>query len=387
MADDDASTVAARSRGGSSGTAVSPPARVARADRSPERRSAPELPSARNPSGPAGARRPPAAAGSAAVHIRLYRDGALAEENVPLDDVHRYRAEEDLVVWVDLCAPSAEQIRVVTDELSLDPHAVEDALSAGERTKLDRYPTHLFLNMYAVRLDVDSGELANQEISAFIAGRTLVTVRPDDTFDIAAVTGRWNPQELATYGVGYLVHGLIDLVVDGYFTAVQALDTALEDLEDLLFDDDVAEKVVHRRSFELRKSLVLLRREILPMREAVNSLMRRDTGLVTDGLVPYYQDVYDHVLRAAEWTDSLRDLVNSILDTNLTIQSNRLNLVMKKLTGWAGVIAVPTLITGFFGQNVPFPGNGQSWGFAIDAGILAVSMAILYLAFKRKGWL
>jgi magnesium transporter len=321
------------------------------------------------------------------VRTRVFRDGELTEEDFPLADVGRFRGQDDVVVWLDLCAPNAEQIRLVADELRLDPHAVEDALSAGERAKLDRYPTHLFLNTYAVRLDVASGELVSQEISAFIAGRTLVTVRPDDTFDLDAVLRRSNGADLAAHGVGYLVHGIIDVVVDGYFAAVQALDGALEDLEDMLFDEDVPEKTVHRRSFELRKSLVQLRREILPMREAVNSLMRRDTGLVTDGLVSSFQDVYDHVLRATEWTDSLRDMINSILDTNLTIQSNRLNLVMKKMTGWAAIIAVPTLITGFFGQNVPYPGNGESWGFSVDLFILVLSAAILYVVFRRKGWL
>jgi len=325
--------------------------------------------------------------GAGGSHTRAYRDGALAEENFPLEKLHRYREETDVVVWVDLVRPGQDEIRLVAGELNLDPHAVEDALSAGERAKIDRYPSHLFLNVYAVRLDVDSGELASEEISAFIAERTLITVRPDPRFDMSAVASRLGRAELAEYGVGYLVHGLIDVIVDGCFTAVQSLDAAIEELEDMLFDTDVAEDAVHRRSFELRKSLVLLRREILPMREAVNTLMRRDFGLVADGLVPFYQDVHDHVLRATEWTDSLRDMVNSVLDTNLTIQSNRLNLVMKKLTGWAAVIAVPTLVTGFFGQNVPFPGNGRSWGFGVDVVILAVSMVILYVVFKRKGYL
>ena len=116
---------------------------------------------------------------------------------------------------------------------------------------------------------------------------------------------------------------------------------------------------VQRRSFELRKSLVLLRRIVIPMREVVNTLMRRDLHVVTDDLMPYYQDVYDHVLRAAEWTESLRDLVNSILETNLTIQGNRLNVITKKVTSWAAIIAVPTLITGFYGMNVPYPGFSE----------------------------
>ncbi|WP_248814605.1 magnesium transporter CorA family protein [Frankia sp. AgPm24] len=318
---------------------------------------------------------------------RAWRSGVLAEENFPLTELHRYREQDDVIVWVDLCAPGPDEVRLVAHELRLDAHAVEDALAAGERPKFDRYPSHLFLNTYAVRVDASTGELTSHEISAFIAGRTLVTVRPDDGFDMDAVTRRWDGRMLAAHGVGHLVHGLVDEVADGYLAAAQVLDDASEDLEDMLFDERTPEQAVHRRSFELRKSLVLLRRRVVPMRDALSALMRPEVGLVTDGLVASYRDVHDHVLRVTEWADSLRDLITSVLDTNLTIQSNQMNLVMKKLTGWAAVIAVPTLVTGFFGQNVPFPGNGEDWGFAVDLALLLISMTILFVLFRRRGWL
>ncbi|HEY6785974.1 MAG TPA: CorA family divalent cation transporter, partial [Trebonia sp.] len=131
----------------------------------------------------------------------------------------------------------------------------------------------------------------------------------------------------------------------------------------------------------------LLRRVVLPMREMVNTMMRRDLHVVGEDLMPYYQDVYDHVLRAAEWTDSLRDLVTSILETNLTIQGNRMNVISKKVTGWAAIIAVPTFITGFYGMNVPYPGFSAEWGFVIALGVMIVSMIVLYRVFRRRDWL
>ena len=168
---------------------------------------------------------------------------------------------------------------------------------------------------------------------------------------------------------------------------MQSLDDAVETLEDQLFADVPQDMQVQRRSFELRKSLVLLRRIVIPMREVVNALMRRDLHVVTDDLMPYYQDVYDHVLRAAEWTESLRDLVNSILETNLTIQGNRLNVITKKVTGWAAIIAVPTLITGYYGMNVPYPGFSEPVGFAVSVAVIVIAAVVLYLVFKRKDWL
>jgi magnesium transporter len=123
------------------------------------------------------------------------------------------------------------------------------------------------------------------------------------------------------------------------------------------------------------------------MREVVNSVMRRDLHIVGDDMIPYYQDVYDHVLRAAEWTDSLRDLVNTILETNITIQGNRLNVITKKVTGWAAIIAIPTLITGYFGMNVPYPGFSTRIGFDVSIITMILAGVILYFVFKKKDWL
>ena len=199
---------------------------------------------------------------------------------------------------------------------------------------------------------------------------------------------RWDGSaDLAVHGVGFLLWGLLDVVVDGHFAVVQQLDEALEGLEDLLFDERPHGAEVQRRSFELRKSLVVLRRLVLPMREVVNSLLRRDLGLVDEAMGPYFQDVYDHVLRATEWTESLRDLVSTILETNLTIQGNRLNAVMKKVTSWAAIIAVPTAVTGYYGMNVPYPGFGRPSGVVTSTLLLVVLSGGLYLLFKRLDWL
>lgn len=104
-------------------------------------------------------------------------------------------------------------------------------------------------------------------------------------------------------------------------------------------------------------------------------------------MAPYYQDVYDHVLRATEWTESLRDMVSTILETNLTIQGNRMNLVMKKVTSWAAIIAVPTAVTGFYGQNVPYPGYADRGGFWVSTALVIGLSGLLYLMFRRRDWL
>jgi magnesium transporter len=276
----------------------------------------------------------------------------------------------------------------VADELGLHSLAVADAMSGRQRPKFSRFDGHDFLTAYAVELDVDTATLVTSEIAAFVMPNALVTVRKDDTFPMDALIERWDDNvALTQHGIGALVHGLLDHVVDTHFDAVQALDDQIEQLEDLLFDQRPRDRDVQRRSFELRKSLVHLRRVVLPTREVLNTLMRRDVGLVPHELTPWFQDVYDHVLRATEWTESLRDLVATIVETNLTIQGNRLNIITKKVTSWAAIIAVPTAITGFYGQNLPYPGFAAESGVVVSSGLIVALSGGLFVAFRRKDWL
>ncbi|HEX6402266.1 MAG TPA: magnesium transporter CorA family protein [Pseudonocardiaceae bacterium] len=319
---------------------------------------------------------------------RLYRSGVLEAEDFPVQDISEHIRQPGVTVWLDMCAPDADDLATISDELGLHQLAVEDAGQERQRPKLDRYDSHLFVTAYAVTLDVITGQLDTFEVAVFVTHSAVVTVRKSDRFDIDGVVARWDSSpDLAKHGVSFLLHGLLDFVVDGHFSAVQTLDDEIETLEDLLFDDKRPDLAVQRRSFELRKSLVQLRRVVLPMREVVNSVMRRDLRIVDDAMAPYYQDVYDHVLRATEWTESLRDLVTTILETNLTIQGNRLNVITKKVTSWAAIIAVPTAITGFYGQNVPYPGFGHASGFYISTTAIVVISVALYVLFRRRDWI
>jgi magnesium transporter len=123
------------------------------------------------------------------------------------------------------------------------------------------------------------------------------------------------------------------------------------------------------------------------MREVVTTVMRRMTEDEHNELTPYFEDLYDHILRASEWTDSLRDLLGSIFETNLSLSDQRMNMIMKKLTSWAAIIAVPTAVTGYFGQNIPYPGFGHEWGFAASSLSIVLIAFALYWTFRRKDWL
>lgn len=337
------------------------------------------------------------------VQGRIWRSGKPVD-GFAFSDISDCLADENTLVWADIYDPDHEALRELAGELGLNIWAVEDAVAPKERTKTSVYHSHTFFTVYAVDTRTpdedatpDTSLLVKHRISAFVLPRGLITVRLPSIngaiseFDIDEVSRRFDDLGGQRYGVGALVHGLLDVVVDGHFEAVEALDDAIEGLEDELFADGGPRRGLQRRTFQLRKDLVELRRVVLPMREVVSTIQHRrlDAGAsaTSAALDPLYADLYDHVLRASEWTESLRDMVTTVFETNLSLQDARLNTVMKKLSGWAAIIAVPTAITGFYGQNVMYPGINTVVGFIASSILIVALVILLYVMFKRRDWL
>ncbi|KMO69141.1 magnesium transporter [Mycolicibacterium obuense] len=327
------------------------------------------------------------------VRGRIWRHGE-PQDDFDFSAISDCLSGDDTLVWCDIYDPDHAILKDLADELHLNSWAVEDALAESERTKAVVYRTHTFFTVYAVTMtepaaqEEPSSLLEVHRISGFVLPRGLITVRLSPHVDIDEVSRRFDELGGQEYGVGSLVHGLLDVVVDGHFAAVQALDDAIEGLEDDLFADETPTKGLQRKTFQLRKDLVALRRVVLPMREVVSAIQHRRLDAKTaPELDAVYADLYDHVLRASEWTESLRDMVTTVFETNLSLQDARLNVVMKKLTGWAAIIAVPTAITGYYGQNVEYPGIQTVTGFITSTALIVVMVVILYIAFKRRDWL
>jgi magnesium transporter len=319
---------------------------------------------------------------------RAYRKGEVVAEDFPVADVSDHLAHDDTIVWVDLCGPSIDQLHELAGELGLHELAVEDALEPHQRPKLDHYASHLFLSTHAVEVDGTAGELHTDEIDAFIGDRWLITVRQDDSFPVQHVLERWDrSSDLAVYGVSFLLYGLLDVIVDGYFDAVEVFDGFYDDVSEEIFSEHPLRPEQQKHWFEMRRALTHFHRLALPMREAVSGLMRREHSAVCPELYPYFQDVYDHVLRVTESTDSLRDLISSIVETNLSLRDYRQNQVMKKVTSWAAIIAVPTLVTGYYGMNVRYPGFATRWAAPFSTALMVVVSVGLYVLFKKKEWL
>ena len=299
----------------------------------------------------------------------------------------KLKEHPDAVLWLDLFDPDLPDLEAVAQEFHLHPLAVEDAVHDHQRPKLDRYHDHMFMNVYAVDVGKEPS-LTKHEISAFITERALITVRKSDA-DVEALIKRWDadPELNTKGGVSFLVYGLLDLIVDGHFAAARLLDEAMDKTEDRILDEGGAPRAVRMYGFALRKTLAALRRSVAPMPDVIGQVLRADSHLMNDHLAPYYRDVDDHAQRANNTIEHARERINGLLEADLDEQSNALNDITRKLAAWAAIIAVPTALTGFFGQNLPYWGYQKFWGFLLSLGLIVVTAGGLYLYLKRRGWL
>jgi magnesium transporter len=320
------------------------------------------------------------------MRTRVYRNGVLEETDFDPERVSDHLEGPDAIVWLDLVRPGAGDLELLAEEFGLHPLALEDAAGRHQRPKVERYEHHLFIVTYA--LLAEGGRIEGAEVDAFVGDRFLITVRKDPRFPIEPVLKRWDAGGgCGKLGVGYLLHGLLDALVDDYFLVVDGLQDRVEDLEERVFDPAQAE-VVQKELFELRKELLNLRKIVLPLREVLNTLLRRDLLAFSDEIVPYFQDVYDHVLRVSEAIDSMRELLGIVLELRLSLASNRLNEIMKRVTSWAAIIGVATMLAGIYGMNFRLvPGDGTEFGFWFALGLMAASSMFLYLYFRRRDWL
>jgi magnesium transporter len=317
------------------------------------------------------------------IRVWSYREGECLTIDDPADISDLVDAAEGLV-WVDLVDPTDDELHLVADEFSLHPLALEDARKHGQRAKLEQYPTHAFVVAY-------SSSLA--EVDLFFGPSWLVTVRDRDPdgnpWEVDSSRVRYDRTRPGQPTIGFLVYTILDELVDGYFDATDAAEDRLEDLEDRIFGEDLpAERDVQQRLFQIRRELVVFRRAIVPLREVVGALLRREVEWIDDETVVHLQDVYDHVLRAIDLVDGQRELMGNAVDAHLAIISNRMNEVMKKMTSWGAILLGSTLVAGIYGMNFThMPELHWRLGYPFALGLMAVITIVGFVFFRRKDWL
>ena len=318
----------------------------------------------------------------------LYRDGRKADEPVDLDRCARLAAEPDTFLWLDVAAPAEGELERLASQFGVHPLTVEDMVKGRQRTKIELFKDYAFIVLRPVSVNEDGG-ISDTEMHALAGEGYLVTLRFDPSFPYDDVVRRWERQpELQSSG--FAVYVLIDEVVDGYLTAIERLEDLVDDAEDLVFGEHDGEGEApgtQERLFHLKRTVVRLRRFAMPLRQGID-LVQEQPSLASPVLAPYFRDVMDHSLRVLELADNIRDVLTSLLEVRVAQAANRLNEVMKKLTAWAGIILVPTLIAGVYGMNFQeMPELGWGLGYPFALALMVGSALALYLAFKRRDWL
>jgi len=325
------------------------------------------------------------------VQAHVYRSGRREDGPVDLAGAKGALAGPGAFVWLDAVDPSDGDLLEIQATLGLHPLTVEDALHRGQRTRAELFPDYGFLVLRPVRPD-GAGGWAEGEVHALVSAGFLCTLRfGPDPFDAAPSQRRFErqPEMLARHGGGFAVWALADEVVDGYLEAVESLEEAADLLEDDVFailppdgDSDLQERI-----FRHKREAVRIRRLAAPLRPSLD-LLQEEPDLVGPELQPYFRDLADHILRVTELVDNVRDLLTALLEVRMAQVANHLNEVMKKLSAWAGIILVPTLIAGIYGMNFRhMPELGWTSGYPFALGVMAAAAGALFWAFRRKGWL
>lgn len=297
-------------------------------------------------------------------------------------------AEATNLVWVDLCGPDDVELDAIAEGLHLHELAVEDVRKHGQRAKLDRYPHHAFLVAYARAADGDMCE-----VDIFVGPNWLVSVRErnehGEVFAVDPVIRRYESVRRLDRGVGFLLYCILDELVDGYFAEAEEAEDALEAIEDTLFEiGPPPDGTLQQSLLDLRRGLITFRRRVVPLRDVVLSLLRREVPWIEDDAIIYLEDVFDHLLRVTDQIDTQRELMGNVVDASLALTSNRMNEVMKKMTSWGAILIVATLIAGIYGMNfADMPELSWRYGYFMALGLMLLSTAGLFAYFRRKKWL
>jgi magnesium transporter len=312
----------------------------------------------------------------------------------------------DHYLWLDLTSPSAEELRLIAEEFSLHPLAVEDAAEHSQRPKIEQYDGFYLMVVFAITAGAEDGTSADaeghltgtkvrlHEIDLFIGERYLITVHDEPVPLFESLAGRWRQnRRVLDEGIGVLVYTLLDAVVDAYFPILDGIVDRIEALEETLFTDaenggrPADPRDVHDL-FQVKKDLLQMRRVVAPERDAMLVLTRQEARLFDRRISIYFQDVYDHIVHLTDTIDVYQDLLTNALDSYLAIVSNNLNQVMKTLTALTVILMVPTLIAGVYGMNFEqMPELRWTYGYPLALGMMGLAGAGLFVYFRRKGWI
>ncbi|HET7686684.1 MAG TPA: magnesium/cobalt transporter CorA [Candidatus Limnocylindria bacterium] len=320
--------------------------------------------------------------------VRLPNEPPRTLHDEELSRIDVLRATPGALVWLDLRDPGPEQLELLRQEFGMHPLVEEDLRKRHQRAKLDSYADHQVAVVYEAlpRADRARAQVLG-EIHFLVGEGWLVSVHWADSPAVEEARHRLEARpDAAAATAGALLYTLLDSVVDGYFPALDVLSDRIDALEDRIVSGQQGRETL-RTVLAVKRELLELRRVLAPMRDVANAFLRRDNRTVDDASLPYYTDLYDHLVRILDQVDLLRDLVAAALDANLSVTSNNLNAVMKRLTAVTVILILPTIVSGIYGMNFDhMPELGWPLGYPLALGLMAAVMVGAFLYFRAHDW-
>ncbi|HVL05776.1 MAG TPA: magnesium/cobalt transporter CorA [Acidimicrobiales bacterium] len=321
------------------------------------------------------------------VDCSVYDNGVRREGTLRLEEALEAARAPDAFVWIGLLEPTEDEFEVVIKEFDLHPLAVEDAVHAHQRPKLDTYGQMMFIVLKPARY-VDSEEIVTlSEIMLFLGDNFLITVRHGESPILGEVRHMMeaNPSRMK-WGPLRVLHAIVDRVVDDYALVVRSLNTDIDEIERQVFSDE--RKNHAQRIYRLKVEAVEFRQAVVGLEDPLEGLAN---GKVTDAdnvLLEYFRDVHDHLLRVAQRVEAIDNLLSSALTANLAQLGVRQNEDMRRISAWVAIVAVPTMIAGIYGMNFEhMPEVGWLLGYPFAVSLMVVICVGLYVLFRRRGWL
>ncbi len=321
--------------------------------------------------------------------LALLPDGSLQTlAESAYDGIDTLINQRDTMVWLDVGDPTNEDFALLKREFGLHELAVEDLRKRRQRPKVDTYPGHHVIVAYEALPSNDTMRAFDLgELHLFAGRQFVVSVHWGHSPVIEAVQERFQQRTSAVGpNAGWLLYAILDTAVDGYFPLLDRISEDIDDLEDRILGGK-GNPVLLREVLGLKRQLLELRRVLGPMRDSANQLLRREVEILDDEALPYYQDLYDHLVRVLDSLDLYRDLVSATLDAHESVTTNSLNQIVKRLTAVTVLLMVPTLIAGIYGMNFFFmPELELRYGY--PAVLLAMLLIVIGLAWymRRRDW-
>ena len=320
------------------------------------------------------------------VDCAVYEKGKRRPGTLELEEAYEACRKGETFVWIGLHEPSEQEFDSVAREFELHELAVEDAIKAHQRPKLELYGDSLLVVLKTAAFDESDDGVAFGEILLFVGESFLVSVRHGD-WPLHDVRLRMEGRaDLLRFGPGAALYAIVDRVVDDYADVLANLDAAITNVEAQVFS--TSRESPAARIYALKRGVLDLHAAVVPLLEPVASLARGDQDLIDERIAPYFRDVQDHLLRAAGDVMSARELLTHVLTANLTQASIRQNEDVRKISAWAAIIAVPTMVAGIYGMNFDhMPELAWTFGYPLVIAVILVACFALYRNFRRLGWL